>query len=259
MPKGERTSKWDQKHVISIYDLAKSGLSDTKIAEAIGVTKLTMVQWKKKKAEVADALRRGREARKNSQLATKTFQNYVYDRLSPKLKRLYDRIVNLDMEGNNTKLVERILEKRGLRVRQHLFVHAFIKNNFNATEACRFVNIQRDTFTNWCRTDEDFGALMGQMMEAKKDLFESKLIELVQAGDTNAVLFVNKTVNRDRGYGERQEHVHTHAGTITNAHVDVRDLDLPLDTRLQLLQAMRAKAMADGPRQSLPVHVEDAR
>jgi len=43
------------------------------------------------------------------------------------------------------------------------------------------------------------------LKEYKKDFIESKLIKLINEGDTAATIFAAKTQLKDRGYIERQE------------------------------------------------------
>ena len=76
-------------------------------------------------------------------------------------------------------------------------------------------------------------------------LFEQAFIGRVAAGDTAAVIHAVKTKCRDRGYNDKVEVVHS--GSITNEHtVSIAELDLPIETRQEVLTALRAKLQAEG-------------
>ena len=72
----------------------------------------------------------------------------------------------------------------------------------------------------------------------KKNFFESSLIGLVEEGHPGAVIFANKTVNADRGYSEKLRIEHTAQG---NDLIDINELELDLDTRKKILDAIRSK------------------
>ncbi len=73
-----------------------------------------------------------------------------------------------------------------------------------------------------------------QTHEAKKDLFESALVGLVKQGEPSAVVFANKTLNRDRGYNDKVEVTH-----VLGEQHSVEDLQLSLEQRKEILAAIR--------------------
>lgn len=73
--------------------------------------------------------------------------------------------------------------------------------------------IDRTTHYVWMKEDADYAAAVHDLKEVKKDFIESKLLNLVQTGDTAATIFAAKTLLKDRGYVERQEI--EHSGHIT--------------------------------------------
>ncbi|MGB4092737.1 MAG: hypothetical protein WBK46_12485 [Ruminococcus flavefaciens] len=89
------------------------------------------------------------------------------------------------------------------------------------SRACRAFRITRKTFYEWLKTDEHFRALIDEAREEIKDFAESQLLTLmkgipkldeqgriigwVSRPDTAAIIFFNKTRNKDRGYVERME------------------------------------------------------
>ncbi len=101
------------------------------------------------------------------------------------------------------------------------FVEVFRSNATDVSRACRAFRITRKTFYEWLKTDEHFRALIDEAREEIKDFAESQLLTLmkgipkldeqgriigwVSRPDTAAIIFFNKTRNKDRGYVERME------------------------------------------------------
>jgi len=162
------------------------------------------------------------------------FGGYVMERLSPESRKVWDDIQF--WEDNFTK-VEAILDGKAKRIRQELFIHALVTNCFDVSTALRVTGVSRGMLDKW-RNDIGFRQLLEDIHWHKKNFFETALIKLVQDGNPAAVMFVNKTINRDRGYQEKVEVQHT--GTISTG-VDIETLDLDLGTRKAILLAMRKK------------------
>jgi hypothetical protein len=109
------------------------------------------------------------------------------------------------------------------------------------------MNMSRKTFENWVTHEPEFGELMNEIHEHKKNFFEAALVGLVASGDSSATIFVNKTFNKDRGYNDKielsvegsvqHEHVHAHV----HAHISVDELDLSLEVKREILQAIRLR------------------
>lgn len=230
-------TKWKDEYYLTIHELAKSGMPNTHIARSIGVKFLTLEKWIERRPALRVAIDK---ARKHNQgkAATQTFVEYVYEQLPEHLKEVWDEIDSLSNEKNAIRKIEFILEDQGQKVRQHLFMHALIHCNFNISKACGKVNVSRKKFNYWLYNDPDFAELIEEMQFHKKNFFEAALVGLVHAGDPAATIFVNKTLNRDRGYAEKVEVT----GSIEHNHVvTVDSLNLPIEVRQQVLDAMRAK------------------
>lgn len=100
-----------------------------------------------------------------------------------------------------------------------IFIELFNKNLCNITDTCKATKISRRTFYNWIETDEQFRAEIAEAKEKEKDWWENrlrilgrgipklnekgKIIGWEERPDTAVVIFVNKRLNRDRGYGDR--------------------------------------------------------
>src|SRR5690606_13098827 len=71
--------------------------------------------------------------------------------------------------------------------------------------AAEQVGIHRTTHYTWLESDPEYKAAVADLKEYKKDFVESKLMKLINDGDTAATIFAAKTLCKDRGYVERQE------------------------------------------------------
>jgi len=231
-----RRSAWNDKYYVECYELAKQGCKNSQIAKILGVPIDTFKRWISERPALKDALKRARGG--NEGTKTETFIEYVYNRLPEHIKSLWDELEQANKKGNSLQRIEALLKDKGKKTLQHLYVHALISSNFNASEACRRLNISMSRVKGWM-ADPDFAQLIDEVLEHKKNICESALMGLVMQGETSAVIFANRTLNRDRGYGDKTEHIHTHAGGVLHGHVDVDAL--PIELRRQLLNATREK------------------
>ena len=69
--------------------------------------------------------------------------------------------------------------------------------------ACESTGISRSTYYNWYNRDESFRRKVEEVMEAQIDYVESKLMNLINAGDTTATIFYLKSKGKNRGWHER--------------------------------------------------------
>ena len=224
-----------------IYDMAKTGMGRDNIAQAVGVNPTTLKAWMKTHPEVEAAVRLGRGVARGPN-ATAEFFDFVYKRMSREQQELWDEMHAIDRDKDERHVARKKLEKlfrgRDTRFRQSMFLHALVKSNFNVSEACRMVNVPMGTVSTWGR-DPKFAKLMDEIEEHKKNFFENALVKKVKEGDTAAVLFVNRTKNKDRGYGDGKvevEHTHTF-----RQNVNLDELDIPADRVREILDAVREK------------------
>ncbi len=80
---------------------------------------------------------------------------------------------------------------------------------------------------------------MDELNEAKKDFFENALMGLIDCGYPGAIVFANRTQNADRGYNEKIQLEHT--GNVTHSMIDLSELNLDIETRRKILDAIREK------------------
>ena len=93
---------------------------------------------------------------------------------------------------------DNILQKR------EKFLKSLELNNGNISEACKAINISRQTFYRWAE-DEDFKVKAENVKESLLDLAESKLLENINNNENVAIIFYLKTKGKQRGYIEKQE------------------------------------------------------
>jgi hypothetical protein len=246
--------KFTLDRVFEAYEAAKAGLPETQIPGVLGVDPATYRSWKKKRLVFARAVEAGRAARKKALVAasapgTQAVWEDALGRLPARLRKVWREVARQNKreeleKKSRGRAVSRLLARHGDKVTQHLYVHALFRTNFNKSEAQRKLNLPPSRVALWEREDPDFVALLVAVQQAKKDLFESKLVEAVSRGDTAAVIFANRTLNRDRGYHEKTEveHTHTHA-------LRIEDLPLDLETKKKVLAAYQ---QASTP--ALPAH-----
>lgn len=239
------SKSWKNTHYVTVYTLAKQGMASTTIAKALGVDPHTFKDWRRKDEALRDALERGRDSAETN--SAETFANYVYNQLPARLKRLWDEINRCAKEANGVERMEALLKESGESARQHLFLYALTARAFNISAACKAVNITTACFRKWCTNDPDFQMLMDEIHFHKKNFFEAALVKLVRKGDASATIFVNKTVNRDRGYNEKVDiNVTHHKGD--NGGLRLEDLDLSVECKREILLAIRKKKELDNPK-----------
>lgn len=83
------------------------------------------------------------------------------------------------------------------------FLNALNANYGIIYKACEAVRISRPTYYKWCREDDEFKAKVDEIMETQVDFVESKLIDLINANDTTAIIFYLKTKGKKRGYTDK--------------------------------------------------------
>jgi len=254
--------KWSPDMYYIIYDLASKGLPNTKICEELGINQSTMANWLRQPKiqgftpPDGPTLKRClAEARKPKPKddSVATFLEFVFDRLPDHLKGLWEEINACDQAPQGQKRKTQILRMQSKRILQHLFLYAFCQTNFNISNACQVISITRETYIQWTK-EINFKRLMLEINEAKKDFFESQLVKAAKKGDTKAIIFANKSLNKDRGYTEKT--IVEHTGTITHSHtmINLDELYLPVNIRMAVLQAVkrleeRKRLEADGMEQ----------
>jgi hypothetical protein len=90
--------------------------------------------------------------------------------------------------GKKLEFIDALREKRGI-----------------VRDACLQVGINRSTYYRWRKEDDEFVEEADLVMDEQGDLVESRLLDLIEAGDTSATIFYCKTKLKNRGYTERNQ------------------------------------------------------
>lgn len=239
--------QWDDGYYVRSHELSRQGLAVAEIAAALGVPHTTYRRWLGQRPALRDAIKRGRGKNVREYMqrrnAGETLVDYVYLRLPPDLKELWNQIHEVDGHKSAEKIIESLLKNRGQNTIKHLWFHALAASNFNGSEACRKINIPITTPQQWIENDPEFGRLVEAFLTVKKDFVEGGLMRLIEEGDASATIFANKTLNADRGYAPTLRVKSEHSGEVAHLH-QVADLDdimsrLSVSAKREVLQAIQ--------------------
>jgi hypothetical protein len=234
------SGKWRNRYAITAALMAFRGATDREISKVLKVNPDTFSRWKTEIALLRVALKESRELKANPSSGMNAFKDYALGHLPEDLRKLWNKINWWADHPHHAEKVKAILAPYGTQVRQAMWLHAYIAERFNASAACRSVNIPRITVDSWKKDDPDFRRLCAELVTMRNDFFESQLISLVARGDSSAIIFANRTANRERGYGEQVDVKHSGSINIYHQHtLRVDQLGLPLETRRQLRQAFK--------------------
>lgn len=94
------------------------------------------------------------------------------------------------------------------RGKKALMIDALQSQLGAVTIACKQVGISRQTHYKWLKTDENYKYFFEEIEFVSKDFGENALKKLIKEGNPSAIIFFNKTKNKDRGYCEKLELEH---------------------------------------------------
>lgn len=229
--------KWKEEYAIDAYKPAYEGADDITIARTLNITHNTCRAWLRHQLLFKYAVEKARRDRVEDKKAD-TFEEFVINKLSPENKALWDRINLLAETENGGNKVAAILKNKGKAIHQLMWMQAMLANGLNASEACRITGVGYYTVKNSWEKDEYFRNLLDEIKFHRKEFYESHLMNLVKYRDPSATIFANRTLNRDRGYGDQIDVVHS--GNVSMSTINVDELDLTLECKKELLTAMRA-------------------
>lgn len=230
-------SKYRPIMLVSIYRYAKSGLTESAIAESLGISESGFKKWKKAHPDINEAIFLGRTETGDGG----NWHKFIYERLAPDLREVWDNINSWDQFPNGVVKIEALLSTHGKLVRQQLFLYALVNFNFSKSKAMAKVCIDKDTLDYWIKHDEKFCALVEEIEWHKGNFYEESLVQLIREGDVTATIHANKTFNSDRGYGTKTDVNIRHSGVIDHNVLDLDDLQLSSQCRLEILEALRLR------------------
>lgn len=249
MAREPKRKKWRDEFLFTAYRITRDGGRGKDIAAALGVHPQMIVDWKKQHPLLAMAITTAKSDLKEfKQTLSKTpepipLHDCIYNRLPPDLQRYWDRITEWEDEKDGARRIDLMLENAGDNVRKALFIHAFQYFNFQLLPAMRKVGISRVTFNRWKKHDIHFQDMISTMDDMKGDFYEDALNLMVQMGNVHAIIFANKTYNKNRGYSEKVDV--SVQGEITHRHNIVLDDEalriIPIEYRRKLLEHLEEK------------------
>jgi len=89
-----------------------------------------------------------------------------------------------------------------VKLSNYKIVDTYIKCNFHITNTCKKLKIAPATWYEWQETYPELKKMLDIAKESIKDDIEKTLITKAKEGDTQLLLYLAKTILRDRGYGQ---------------------------------------------------------
>lgn len=222
--------------LLDFYDACLREESPQKVAQALGASKKEVYSWVRKSIVLKEAQELA-DARRGSR---SSIQGYVYGTLSAEAKEMWDTLTFWKDTDSTYERMEKIFNGKTVRLRQELFIHALVSSNYDVSNACKMVGVNRGTLREWQNSDLAFRQLFEEIQWHKKNFFERHLIGLVEERHPAAVMFVNRTVNADRGYTEKLQIEHTGS---KDGMIDLDTLKLDFETRRKILEAVREQKL----------------
>jgi hypothetical protein len=240
-----KSMKWKPIYLVLIYRMMRNGIPEKDQAKALGVTRERIYRWMNELPELKEAVEMARRERAENE----SMPDWVYAHLSPELQEIWKKIEKWHEMPDGVAKIELMLQDEGKRVRQQLFLYALCVSNFCPSAALRMVNVSRKTLNFWISSDGEFAELVDEVQWHKGNFFEESLVRLVREGNPAAVLFANKTFNKERGYQATAKLEVEHSGAVLHGVVDLAELMdyLSQPCRLELLEALRQKNAKDTP------------
>lgn len=220
--------------IIDFYDAWLREDTANHVAAALKMTPYQLTYWFRTHPELNEVKKVAEERRQKKN----TLAGYIYDRLSKEAREAWDLMQFWKEADGGYEKVDLLLGRKSKKIRQELFIHGLVHTGFDMNEACRMTGISKRTLLLWKQEDLQFRQMVEEIHWHKKNFFERALINLVEERHPSAVMFVNRTVNADRGYTEKIQV--EHQGTI-NAGFELDDLDLDIETKRKLLKAIRER------------------
>jgi flagellar hook protein FlgE len=94
-------------------------------------------------------------------------------------------------------------------IKKKAMIEALTKSLGIVTNACKDVEISRQTHYRWMQEDEDYKKAVEDVADIAIDFAESALHKQIKENDTTATIFYLKTKGKKRGYVEKIELDHT--------------------------------------------------
>jgi len=132
-------------------------------------------------------------------------------------------------------------EQERTKVNKKALIVAMQKCLGVVTQACKMVNVSRDTYYTYYNEDPEFKRACDDCSEIALDFAESKLHKQIEDNVPTSTIFFLKTKGKNRGYIERFENDNTlrnQSGEVFKLEIDtktapIEKIDEVLDNLLQ--------------------------
>ncbi len=224
--------EYDLNWIWQVYEASLDTDDPESLAKAIGVSVDRFQELSTSWEPFKSAMRAGAAKRASG--------NPVTELIDEETRESWALISGENADARQQKLIE--LANDGEVARQKVFIHALQESYYDVPRVCKALGIGKKTFDQWKRNPV-FMEMLDGIQWAKRGFAEASLMKLVAQGSERAVIEANKSLNRET-YGDKLEV----SGQINHAVavIDVATLDLPLDTRLAIVQAVKNAGLIDG-------------
>lgn len=224
-----------------------------KMTELFNIPRITTAVWVKREPLMTLAKEYALHVLKSKEDERQNFSEYVLTRMSRETREKYEQLVFWEDHPDGAEKTRGLLRDMTERERRLMFIQCVAANGFVYARAMRLMGINGEVVKNWCK-DRGFRQMTNELQQLKKDFFEQALVDLATARDTTAVVFANKTLNRDRGYGEKIaldvkgqiDHVHSIVPLAALEQLPTETLDAVLKA-VQEHKRKQMEARAAGP------------
>lgn len=201
------------------------------LANALGVPQDRFQELSKSWEPLANAIVAGAQKRAS--------MDPVSELIDEETKATWALISGNDAEARQLRLIE--LSNDGEIARQKMFIAGLMESYYDVPKVCKALGIGKKTFDQWKRNPV-FLEMLEAVNWAKRGFAEASLMKLVAQGSEKSVIEANRALNREV-YGEKLEV----SGQINHAHavVSIDALDLPMETRLAILDATKRAGLID--------------
>jgi len=230
---------WIDDHIITVYELAKNGKKEAEMARTLGVSLPTYHKWKNSKPIFKSAIKRGRNYYRRRDEQGMIFSDFLIQKLSPDLQKYWNKINKFSKAKGGTAKIDAILENKGVPFRKSLFLKAWFSRNWNISAAMKLVGLSRNTYEMWKRSDPKFLELVEEIKWCQDNFFEEQVMMQVKAGDISILKEIMASRLAHRGYGRKTEIDMNLTGGLTTKIVSIDDLNMTLEQKKELLQAIR--------------------
>jgi phage/plasmid-associated DNA primase len=231
--------------LLRFYDALLRSDKVSEVAAEMETSIPVLLSWVKRFPE----LKLAKEMATRKKKETSSLDAYIYQQLSEETKKLWDELMESEgpekQDDKSGFKFRKVLQGVTKTQRQEIYLHALVYCKWNSSKACRYACVSVQTLESWIQQDRKFGALVAEMEVHRKNFFESALVAHTENGNASVCMFVNRTLNADRGYNERIAIDHNHSGTVNHVFHRAKDLNLNLEARKEILRAIRAKKEDD--------------